>query len=168
MLFWLRKNTHKLTWIHVAGISTVSHIATLMWFFFILKERGSKLSLVVTADLFNNDIQFVVEPMKKPKPVGKAVVQSKQKQKKAESKKLASKTTKTTVQKDVPKKVATPKATIQQEAATPKSHPAEKKEIAKPEPVGEAVKEAIEEPKKYELATNAIGAHAQGLLEEFK
>src|SRR5579871_567601 len=81
MLFWQRKNIYnsRSLVLLLFCISAVIHIAGLGSYFFIFKDRTSRLSLTINPDLLNQEIQFTVAPLPKapakvaPKAAGSAV-----------------------------------------------------------------------------------------------
>ena len=93
------------------------------WFLFVFKDRAAYLSLIITPDLFNNNIEFVFAPT--PKPVPKKVVPAPAKKaaqpvQKAPVKKAAPKLQ--PVKKEAPKKVEPPKPIEKKEVAQAASH----------------------------------------------
>lgn len=176
MLFWQRKSTHKrfVLWVKLAAISAVFHIVCLVWFFFIFKDRSSRLSLVVTPDLFNREIVFTIatQPKVTPKtsPVKKAASKKQTSQKKViKQTTLASQKTKPkAIQKKAPVKKVAPKPVVKKAV----SKPAVKKEVAQPkvEPKTSIPQKAdpLAQASHHELEVHKIGVHERGLLEEFK
>lgn len=159
MLFWQRKSTHKkiILWAKLTAFSSVIHALFLIWFFFLFKDRSSRLSFVVTPDLFNREIQFTIAPQPKPKIAKKVQAPRKVVPKKKNI------TKQTSLQKKVPvKKTTVPKKTVPVEKAAPK------KTATAPKPKVVQEKPLVPEQANYQLDVRQIGVRERGLLAEFK
>lgn len=183
MLFWQRKSTHKrfVLWAKLAGLSTLVHVLFVVWFFFIFKDKSSRLSLIISPDLFNRNIEFTIASPpklvlpKKSVSVGKKAITS---PKKAPAKKVSKPANQTTVapkknvasapkkQTPTPKKPAAKQATHQKAAPKPVVKQAEK-----PQPIAPQAAQStpdILQDSHHEIEVHKIGLREKGLLEEFK
>lgn len=193
MLFWLRRSTYKrvVLWAKFAAVSSILHLVILVWFFFVHKDRSSKLSFIVSPDLFNRNIQFTIASPAKPTLV-KTQVSAKPaiKKKNTPQKKQAPKKKQTTIQKSAKSTTSTssstksknikkttpakpaPKPIVQKKELPPKEAPLEKKVETPPAlaPAPVENKPATQElaENNYEFEVCKIGVKEKGLLEEFK
>src|SRR5690349_21404273 len=64
MWYWLRKSTHD-SMLAALGAASILHVLILWWFFFGFKDRSSQLTLFVTPEMMNQNIEFVFGPTTK-------------------------------------------------------------------------------------------------------
>lgn len=193
MWFWQRKNTHNpiFSWLQLAGMIAIIHLTLLGLFFFVFKDRTSRLSLIVTPELFNREIKFTIAPSATkgaPKTAAKTATNGEKKasvseKKKEQTKPVEKKQTTIANKKPAEKKVAPKKGSsikkvaekkqivekkaepVKKEApATPEAKPVEKK----PEPPVASATDTLAHVEHHELEVNKLGLYEKGLLEEFK
>lgn len=195
MWFWQRKNTHSsiLFWLQLAGMSAAIHLTLLGLFFFVFKDRTSRLSLIVTPELFNREITFTIAPSAKggakSKTASKAAASTEKKapapeKKKEPAKPVEKKQTTIANKKQTEKKVAAKKADkkVSEKKQIPEKKAEPVKKEAPPAPAKEAEKSVEKKPEMpiasatdtlaqvehHELEVSKLGLYEKGLLEEFK
>lgn len=196
MWFWQRKNTHNpiFSWLQLAGMIAIIHLTLLGLFFFVFKDRTSRLSLIVTPELFNREIKFTIAPSATkgaPKTAVKTATNVEKKapvseKKKEQTKPVEKKQTTIANKKPAEKKVAPKKGSsikkvpekkqivekkaepVKKEALPALAKEVEKPVEKKPEPSTASATDTLAQVDHHELEVSKLGLYEKGLLEEFK